>query len=177
MSLRRIIVRWVDLGGKIPPAPMGTPQIEVEFNIDANGILQVTATEKTTGKSADIRIDNSGGLSEEIERMKTEAEAGNASADKERRELVDVKNRVEQMVFQTKQALEEHGEKVGEEVKAKIEAAVAEVEAALSGEDKSAIEESMKKLESESMELGKAAYEAAKTAERNGRRRHRSIRW
>ena len=153
-----------DLGG-IPPAPMGTPQIEVEFNIDANGILQVTATEKTTGKSADIRIDNSGGLSEEeIERMKTEAEA-NASADKERRELVDVKNRAEQMVFQTKQALEEHGEKVGEEVKAKIEAAVAEVEAALSGEDKSAIEESMKKLESESMELGKAAYEAAKTAE------------
>ena len=76
--------------------------------------------------------------------MKTEAEA-NASADKERRELVDVKNRAEQMVFQTKQALEEHGEKVGEEVKAKIEAAVAEVEAALSGEDKSAIEESMKK--------------------------------
>ena len=93
--------------------------------------------------------------------MKGEAEA-NASADKERRELVDVKNRAEQMVFQTKQALEEHGEKVGEEVKAKIEAAVAEVEAALSGEDKSAIEESMKKLESESMELGKAAYEAAR---------------
>ena len=153
-----------DLGG-IPPAPMGTPQIEVEFNIDANGILQVTATEKTTGKSADIRIDNSGGLSEEeIERMKTEAEA-NSSADKERRELVDVKNRAEQMVFQTKQALEEHGEKVGEEVKAKIEAAVAEVEGCLSGEDKSAIEEAMKKLESESMELGKAAYEAAKTAE------------
>ncbi|MEC8854948.1 MAG: molecular chaperone DnaK, partial [Planctomycetota bacterium] len=153
-----------DLGG-IPPAPMGTPQIEVEFNIDANGILQVTATEKTTGKTADIRIDNSGGLSEEeIERMKTEAEA-NASADKERRELVDVKNRAEQMVFQTKQALEEHGEKVGEEVKAKIEAAIAEVEGCLSGEDKSAIEESMKKLESESMELGKAAYEAAKTAE------------
>ena len=133
-----------DLGG-IPPAPMGTPQIEVEFNIDANGILQVTATEKTTGKTVDIRIDNPGGLSEEeIERMKTEAEA-NASADKERRELVDVeKNRAEQMVFQTKQALEEHGEKVGEEVKAKIEAAVAEVEGCLSGEDKSAIEESMK---------------------------------
>ena len=149
-----------DLEG-IPPAPRGTPQIEVEFSLDANGILTVTATEKKTGKSADISITNSGGLDkDEIERMQREAEA-HAEEDKKRRELIETKNRGDQMVHQTRQQLEEHGEKVGQDVRAKIESAIADLEPKLKGDDKGAIEASIRDLEQAAMELGKVIYEEA----------------
>ncbi|MCW5757000.1 MAG: molecular chaperone DnaK [Phycisphaeraceae bacterium] len=147
-----------DLEG-IPPAPRGMPQIEVEFNIDANGILQVTATEKKTGKTADIKITNSGGLSEdEIERMKRDAEL-HAEEDKKRRELVETKNRGDQMVHQTRQQLEEHGEKVSGDIRGNIESAISNLETKLKTDDKDAIEAAAKQLESAAMELGKAIYE------------------
>jgi molecular chaperone DnaK len=149
-----------DLTG-IPPAPRGMPQIEVEFSLDANGILTVTATELKSGKKADIKITNSGGLSkEEIEQMQREAES-HAAEDKARRELVDVKNRAEQQVYQIRQSLEEHGEKVGADVRSNIESSITSVETALKGDDKTAIERSLSELEKASIELGKAMYESA----------------
>ena len=145
----------------IAPAPRGTPQIEVEFAIDANGILQVTAVDKGTGKQADIRIENSGGLdSSEIDRMKADAEA-HAEEDKKRRELVDVKNRSDGMIASVRKSLEEHGEKVSPEVRGKIESAISDLESKLKDESvtKEALEAGLKELESASMELGKVIYE------------------
>lgn len=148
----------------IAPAPRGMPQIEVEFAIDANGILTVTAADKGTGKKADIKITNSGGLDKsEIERMKRDAEA-HAAEDKTRREVIDLKNRSDAFVIQTRKALEEHGGKVSPEVRGKIESALSNLEGKIKGDDKAAIEAAMKELENASMELGKAVYEASKTA-------------
>jgi molecular chaperone DnaK len=148
-----------DLTG-IAPAPRGLPQIEVEFAIDANGILTVTATDKATGKKADIKITNSGGLSkDEIDKMKRDAEA-HAAEDKKRREVVDLKNRADAMVIQTRKALEEHGGKIGPDVRGRIESAVSNLEDKIKGDDKAAIEAAMKELENASMDLGKAVYEA-----------------
>ncbi|MDX2016126.1 MAG: molecular chaperone DnaK [Planctomycetota bacterium] len=153
----RLLGRF-DLEG-IPPAPRGMPQIEVEFALDANGILTVTATEKSSGKKADIKITNSGGLNkDEIERMKRDAEA-HAAEDKARRELVDLKNRADAFVIQTRKALEEHGGKVSADVRGKVESSLSNLEAKIKGEDKSAIEAAMKELENASMELGKVIYE------------------
>jgi molecular chaperone DnaK len=144
----------------IAPAPRGVPQIEVEFSIDANGILTVTAVDKGTGKKADIKISNSGGLDKaEIERMKQDAEL-HAAEDKKRREVVDLKNRADATVLQTRKALEEHGGKVSQETRGKIESALSSLETAIKGEEKEPIERSLKELESVSMELGKAVYEA-----------------
>ncbi|MGH7131928.1 MAG: molecular chaperone DnaK [Phycisphaerales bacterium] len=152
-----------DLTG-IAPAPRGMPQIEVEFALDANGILTVTAVDKGTGKKADIKITNSGGLDKaEIERMKRDAEQ-HAAADKARREVVDLKNRADAMVLGTRKALEEHGGKVTPEVRGNIEAAISTVENAVKGEDKGAIERGLAELEKVSMELGKHVYEASKAA-------------
>ena len=145
----------------IPPAPRGMPQIEVEFALDANGILQVTATEKKTGKKADIRIENSGGLNaDEIEKMKADAEA-HAAEDKKRREVVDLKNRADAMIAATRKSLDEHGDKVSSEVRSKIENAVSNLEGKLKDESatKESIEAAVKELESASMELGKVIYE------------------
>ncbi|MGV6813620.1 MAG: molecular chaperone DnaK [Phycisphaerales bacterium] len=147
----------------IAPAPRGTPQIEVEFAIDANGILQVTATDKGTGKKADIRIENSGGLdSAEIDKMKADAEA-HAEEDKKRRELVDLKNRADGTIAQVRKSLEEHGEKVSGEVRGSIESAISDLETKLKDESitKEAIEAGLKELETASMELGKVIYEAS----------------
>ena len=144
----------------IAPAPRGMPQIEVEFALDANGILQVTAVDKGTGKKADIRIENSGGLSsDEIDKMKADAEA-HAEEDKKRRELVDVKNRGDSLVSQTRKSLEEHGDKVSPEARSNIESALSSLEEKLKGEDKAAIEAGVEELSKVSMELGKAVYEA-----------------
>ncbi len=145
----------------IPPAPRGVPQIEVEFSIDANGILTVTATDKASGKRADARITDSGSLpKEEIERMKREAEA-NAEADKQRREIVDLKNRSENLVFQTRKSLEEHGAKVAGDLRAKIESAMSTLESRLkAGDDKDSIQAAYNDLEKAGMELGKVMYEA-----------------
>jgi molecular chaperone DnaK len=145
----------------IAPAPRGMPQIEVEFAIDANGILTVTATDTKAGKKADIKITNSGGIDKaEIERMKRDAEA-HAAEDKKRREVVDLKNRADAMILQSKKALEEHGGKISPEGRSKVENAVSSLETAIKGEEKDPIERCMKELESASMELGKAVYEAA----------------
>ncbi|HZW09634.1 MAG TPA: molecular chaperone DnaK, partial [Phycisphaerales bacterium] len=153
-----------DLEG-IPPSPRGMPQIEVEFSLDANGILTVTATEKKTGKSADIKITNSGGLDKsEIERMQRDAES-HAEEDRRRRDVIEVKNRGDQLVYQTRKALEEHGGKVSADVRARIESAIADLEPKLKGDDKAAIEAAIRDLEQASMDLGKAVYEeAAKSA-------------
>ena len=154
----------------IAPAPRGTPQIEVEFALDANGILQVTAVDKGTGKKADIRIENSGGLdSSEIDRMKADAEA-HAEEDKKRRELVDVKNRADAMIAQVRKSLEEHGDKVGADVRAKIESASSDLESKLKDDSitKEALEAGIKELESASMELGKVIYEQQAAAAGGG---------
>ncbi|QOJ16402.1 MAG: molecular chaperone DnaK [Phycisphaeraceae bacterium] len=148
-----------DLTG-IAPAPRGMPQIEVEFAIDANGILNVAATDKATGKSQKIEIKGSSGLSkDEVERMKREAEA-HAAEDKARRELVDLKNRAEQIVYSTRKSLEEHGAKVSADTRGAIESALSNLEDKIKGDDKSAIEKALKNLETASIELGKAVYEA-----------------
>ena len=144
----------------IAPAPRGVPQIEVEFALDANGILTVTAADKGTGKKADIKITNSGGLDKnEIERMKRDAEA-HAAEDKARREVVDLKNRADAFMIQTKKALDEHGAKVSAESRSKIESAISALETAIKGEDKDSIEKALKGLETASYDLGKAVYEA-----------------
>jgi molecular chaperone DnaK len=153
----------------IAPAPRGVPQIEVEFALDANGILTVTATDKGTGKRADIKISNSGGLSkDEIDKMKKDAEL-HAAEDKKRRELVDLKNRADGFIIQTRKAMEEHGAKVSNEARGKIESAITQLESTLKNDDRSAIERAMKELETASHELGKAVYEAtsAQTAGAN----------
>ncbi|MCE7974501.1 MAG: molecular chaperone DnaK [Leptolyngbya sp. PLA1] len=145
----------------IAPAPRGVPQIEVEFAIDANGILTVTATDKATSKKADIKISNSGGLAkDEIDRMKRDAEA-HAAEDKARREVVDLKNKADAMLLQTRKALEEHGGKVTQEARGKIESAISNLDAKIKGDDKGAIEAAIRELETVSQELGKAVYEAA----------------
>jgi molecular chaperone DnaK len=145
----------------IAPAPRGLPQIEVEFAIDANGILTVTATDKGTNKSQNIRITNSGGLTkDEIEKMKRDAEA-HAAEDKKRREVVDLKNRGDAMLIQTRKALEEHGGKVSPEVRGRIESALSNLEDKVKGDEKAAIEAALKEVEAASMELGKVVYEEA----------------
>jgi len=148
-----------DLTG-IAPAPRGVPQVEVEFAIDANGILNVAATDKATGKSQNIEITGSSGLSsEEIDRMKSEAEA-HAGADSEKRALVEARNQAEQLVYATRKSLEEHGEKVSAETRGSIESAVSNLEDKIKGEDKPAIDAAMEQLSNASLELGKAVYEA-----------------
>tara|TARA_B100001059_G_scaffold194158_1_gene198188 strand:- start:4563 stop:6464 length:1902 start_codon:yes stop_codon:yes gene_type:complete len=145
----------------IPSAPRGMPQIEVEFGIDANGILNVSATDKATGKSQDIQITGSSGLSkDEIEKMKQDAE-NNAGDDKARRDLIEVKNQAEQIVYATRKQLEEHGAKVDAEIRSTIESNVANLEDKLKGDDKDAIEAAVKQLNDSATELGKAVYEAA----------------
>lgn len=145
----------------IPPAPRGTPQIEVTFEIDANGILNVKAADKGTGKESNIEITGSSGLSEaEIEKMKQDAEA-HAEEDKKARELVDLKNQADQVVFQTRKQLEEHGEKVSPEIRGKIEASLSNVEEKIKGEDGEAIQAALTALNNDVQELGKAIYEAS----------------
>jgi molecular chaperone DnaK len=148
-----------DLTG-IPPSQRGLPQIEVEFSIDANGILSVSATDKATGKSQNIEIKGSSGLSdEEIERMKSEAEE-HAAEDQEKRELVELRNQAEIIAHSTRSSLEEHGEKVSQEARGEIESALSSLEEKIKGDERAPIEAAMKQLETASAELGKAVYEA-----------------
>ncbi|MDZ4829073.1 MAG: molecular chaperone DnaK [Phycisphaerae bacterium] len=152
-----------DLSG-IAPAQRGMPQIEVEFAIDANGILSVAATDRATGKKQEIKITGSSGLTkDEIERMKKDADA-NAASDRARRELIDLKNQADGVIYQTKKGLSEHGDKVSSDSRAKIESAIAQLETAVKGESKPAIETAMKQLQEVSMELGKAVYEASQAS-------------
>jgi len=144
----------------IPPAPRGTPQIEVEFAIDANGILNVSATDKATGKTQQIEIKGSSGLNDdEIEKMKQDAEA-HAEDDKARRELVETKNKAEMMMHETKKSMDEHGDKISPEARGSIESALSNLEEKLKGDDKEAIEAALTALAGSAEELGKAVYEA-----------------
>jgi molecular chaperone DnaK len=146
-----------DLMG-IPPAPRGMPQIEVTFDIDANGIVNVSAKDKATNKEQQIRIQASGGLSEsDIEKMVKDAEA-NAAEDKKRREAVDAKNHADALVHSTEKALAEHGAKVGEPERKAIEDALADLKEALKGEDSGAIKAKSNTLAQASMKLGEAMY-------------------
>ena len=132
----------------IAPARRGVPQIEVTFDIDANGILKVSAKDKATGKEQAIRIEASSGLSkEEIERMKAEAEA-NADADKREREKIDKLNQADSMIFQTKNQLEELGDKISADKKAPIEAALNKLEEAHKAQDIAAIDAAIAELNS-----------------------------
>ncbi len=149
----------------IPPAPRGVPQIEVTFDIDANGIVNVSALDKGTGKSHEIRIQASGGLSDdEIQQMVEDAEV-NAEADKDRREAVEAKNQAEAMIHSTEKSLAEHGDKVSDEDKSAIEAAMAELKTALEGDDAEEITGKAQILAEASMKMGQAIYEAQQSEE------------
>ena len=130
----------------IPPAPRGTPQIEVTFDIDANGIIKVSATDKATGKSQDIRIEASSGLTqEEIDRMKAEAEA-NADADKKAKESAETLNEADQMIFQTEKQLSEFGDKLSEDKKKPIQDALDELKKAFETKELEAIKPALDKI-------------------------------
>jgi molecular chaperone DnaK len=148
-----------DLVG-IPPAPRGVPQIEVTFDIDANGIVNVSARDKGTGKEQQIRIQASGGLSEaDIEKMVKDAEA-HAEDDKKRKAQVEAKNHAEALIHSTEKALTEHGSKVGEGERKVIENAIADLKEALKSDDASVIQAKTNALAQASMKLGEAMYKA-----------------
>ncbi|MDP9421807.1 MAG: molecular chaperone DnaK [Pseudomonadota bacterium] len=147
-----------DLVG-IPPAPRGVPQIEVTFDIDANGIVHVTAKDKGTGKEQQIRIQASGGLNDaDIDKMVKEAEQF-AEEDKKRREAAESKNQAESLIHSTEQQLKEHGDKVDESLKGEIEAAIAEARTAVEGGDAEAMKAKTEALAQVAMKLGQAIYE------------------
>jgi len=157
MAADNKILGQFDLVG-IPPAPRGMPQIEVTFDIDANGIVNVSAKDKGTNKEQQIRIQASGGLSDDdIEQMVKDAES-HADEDKKKREVVEAKNQGEALVHSSEKALADYGDKVGDEDKAAIEGAIAELKTALEGDDKTAIEEKAQALATASMKLGEAMY-------------------
>ena len=148
-----------ELGG-IAPAPRGMPQIEVTFDIDANGIVSVSAKDKGTGKENTIKIQDGSGLSqEEIDRMVKDAEA-HAEEDKKRREEQETRNNAENTAYQTRKFLEENSDKVDEAIKTKVTEAADAVDEALKGDDIEAIKSAVEKLSTESQEMGKQIYEA-----------------
>jgi molecular chaperone DnaK len=152
-----------DLVG-IPPAPRGVPQIEVTFDIDANGIVNVQASDKAPGKEQSIRIQASGGLSEaDIDRMVKEAES-HAEEDKKRRELVEMKNQGEALVHSTEKMLKDYGDKVPAADKGVVETALADLKTALQGEDKDLIKQKVDAMAQASMKLGEALYQASQGA-------------
>ena len=145
----------------IAPAPRGIPQIEVAFDIDANGILNVSAKDLGTGKQHSIEIKSSSGLSqEEIEKMAQEAES-HAEDDKKKREVVDLKNQADQLIYSTEKTLKEHGDKVSAETRSNIENAANNLKEATKGEDADAIKKATENLATTSQELGKVLYEEA----------------
>ena len=156
-----------DLVG-IPPAPRGTPQIEVTFDIDANGIVNVSAKDKSTGKEQQIKIQASGGLSdEEIDKMVKDAEA-NAETDKKKREEVDVKNQADSLVFQVEKNIKEHGDKISPEDKSKIEADLKDLKEALEKNDAEVIKQKTQDLTQSSMKMGEAMYKDQQSTEAPG---------
>jgi molecular chaperone DnaK len=152
-----------DLVG-IPPAPRGVPQVEVTFDIDANGLVSVTAKDKGTGKEQQIKIQASGGLSDaDIDQMVRDAEAF-AEEDKKRRESAEAKNNAESLVHSTEKQLEEHGDKIDAALKGEIEAAVAETKTAIEGGDAEAMKEKAAALAQIAMKLGEAIYKEEQAA-------------
>jgi molecular chaperone DnaK len=164
MAADNKILGQFDLVG-IPPAPRGVPQVEVTFDIDANGIVNVSAKDKATSKEQQIRIQASGGLSEaDIEKMVKDAEA-HAEEDKTRKAAVEAKNHAEALVHSTEKALSEHGSKVGEAERSAIENAMADLKEALKGDDAALIQSKTNTLAQASMKLGEAMYKNAEGAQ------------
>jgi molecular chaperone DnaK len=148
-----------DLVG-IPPAPRGVPQIEVTFDIDANGIVNVSAKDKGTGKEQQIKIQASGGLDDgDIEKMVQEAEQF-ADEDKQRREAAEAKNQAESLVHTTEQQLKEHGDKIDDDLKQEIETKIAETKTAIEADDSAAMKDKSEELAQAAMQMGQKIYEA-----------------
>jgi molecular chaperone DnaK len=159
MAVDNKLLGQFDLVG-IPPAPRGMPQIEVTFDIDANGIVNVSAKDKATNKEQSIRIQATGGLSEDdIQRMVQEAEAHKADDDK-RKAAVEARNHADAAIHTTEKALAEHGDKISAEDKSAIETAVADLKSALEGDDAEAISSKTETMLQASMKLGEAMYKA-----------------
>jgi len=159
MAADNKVLGQFDLVG-IPPAPRGMPQIEVTFDIDANGIVNVSAKDKATGKEQQIRIQASGGLDEgEIERMVQEAEA-NAEDDKKKKALIEARNQADSLIYSTEKSLGEFGDKIDASDKATIEQAVADVKGVLDSEDVDDLKAKTEALSQASMKLGEAMYKA-----------------
>jgi molecular chaperone DnaK len=152
----------------IAPAARGIPQIEVTFDIDANGIVNVSAQDKATGKAHNITIQASGGLDDnEIERMVKEAE-DNAESDKEKRDVIDARNQAESMVHGAEKSLTDLGDKAEPATKSEVEQAIQEVKTALEGEDTSVIKEKTSALSAVMMKMGEAAYKANENQSEEG---------
>jgi len=151
----------------IPPSPRGVPQIEVTFDIDANGILNVTAKDKATGKEQSIRIEASSDLSkEEIEKMKKEAEA-HAEEDKRKQELVEAKNLADSLIYTTEKALRDAGDKISQEKKRPVEEKIEALKKLKEGDDLEAIKKATQELSQESQKIGQELYQAAQQAQQN----------
>ena len=143
----------------IPPAPRGMPQVEVTFDIDANGILHVTARDKATGKEQKIRIEASSGLSDsEIDRMVKDAEK-NAASDKEQREAIDARNRLDSMTYEVEKNVKEWGDKVSPEIKGRIDASIERARKALRGDDMAEIRAAQEELTKVFSEAGQSFYQ------------------
>merc|ERR1712224_471189 len=157
-----------DLMG-IPPAPRGVPQIEVSFDIDADGILNVSAKDKGTGKEQNIVIKSSGGLSEDdIEKMVRDAES-NAEADAKRRQLIESRNEIDSLIYSTEKSLTDNGDKLDDETKKSIETAIKEAKEVKDGDDLDAITAKKEALSEASMKIGQAMYASqAKEGEGDG---------
>ncbi|WP_296216324.1 molecular chaperone DnaK [uncultured Corynebacterium sp.] len=167
MAAHNKLLGSFELAG-IAPAPRGVPQIEVTFDIDANGIVSVSAKDKATGKENTIKIQDGSGLSQdEIDRMVKDAET-HAEEDKKRREEQEVRNSAESMSYQTRKFVEDNKDKVSEEAQTKVEEAAKAVDEALKGDDIEAIKDAVEKLNAESQEMGKAIYEAEAAAGAEG---------
>jgi len=152
----------------IPPAPRGVPQIEVTFDIDANGILKVTAQDKATGRSQNITITASSGLEkDEIERMRKEAEA-HAEEDRRRKELIEVRNQADNTIYSAEKVLNDLGDKVPADLRSKVEDAIAKVRQVMSGDDHEAIRSATQELTQVLQQVGTAAYQQAGPAAGNG---------
>jgi molecular chaperone DnaK len=151
----------------IPPAPRGIPQIEVTFDLDANGILKVTAADKASGRSQHITITASSGLAkDEVERMRKEAEA-HAAEDKKRRDLIEAKNTADNSIYGAEKVLSDLGEKIPADIKAEVQAAVAEVKKVKDGEDEPGIRKAVDALSQVVQKVGTAAYQAKPSEEPN----------
>jgi molecular chaperone DnaK len=160
MAADNKVLGQFDLVG-IPPAPRGMPQIEVTFDIDANGIVNVSAKDKGTGKEQQIKIQASGGLSDaDIDKMVKDAEA-NAAADKRKRELVEARNRADAAIHDTEKNLKEHGEKLSPSEKSAVEADIAALKEVVAGEDAEAIQAKTQAVLQSAMKLGEAMYKAS----------------
>lgn len=152
----------------IAPAPRGMPQIEVTFDIDANGILSVTALDKGTGKKQDIKITGASTLpKDEVERMVVEAER-NAAEDKKKRELIDTKNQCDSEIYQANKQLKENGDKIPEDLKSKIESKIKHLESVVREEDLEAMKKAREELQQEILNIGQAVYGQSKGGEGGG---------